>query len=323
MGFERFPSLRPLAALARLTGVVALAAAVAGCGIRVGSPPAPIPSPDAAEIWRQDLAVTVATVVQVAGAARGEQEEVFAELARVSQGYLEDIGGVWLPPPRDDHPDPASPVEPVGELSAAAALTIVNQQADALLAGADEGGSGPGAAALASIWLTWHAAAVRVSAGLGEPCPPPCGQGPAPENLLESDPGPGVGELTALAAQHAGELIAIYDALGYVEEIRAARAGADRDEIAAGARQLRRLGELLAGEDTGSPADPRRGAYEVDLSDLEATSRHLNASALEYWLSVLPEASPQAQRAGLEPIWHAFRGAHPDLDLLPWPGLAP
>lgn len=307
---------RSVAALAVATVVLA------GCGIRIGGPPAPIPSPDEIQTWRQDAAIAVERVIHAAeGEQGGAEGDVVGDLVEASTEYLDDLGGVWLPPPRDEDPSPISPAhDQVRDLAAAL------EESSTQILSLARSGPDDSAAALVSMWLTWHTAAVLLADERGTACPQPCGSGIVPPTLYEEATS---GELTSgeealreAVAPQSPDLIGVYDALGYIEEVRAARAPADsRDDIAARARELRHLADLLAGESAGTDVDTRLSAYEINLDDLEGSVQKYATAAVEQWLTLVPRLPPGAQTPALEGLWHAYSSAEASLEVELWPGL--
>lgn len=311
----------------RLLAVTAIAVALSGCGIRVGTPPAAIPSADPAEALRQEAAIALEKVARtaqsLAGAASGDD---LTALIEVTTTYAEDLGGVWLPPPREEDPSPTSPAAaPVGDVDERELLDVVNEAADDLLTIAADA-EAPEPAALISMWLSLHTAAVMLSADLDVECPSPCGSGMLPPALREAVatgdvPADADLLLDAVPAQ-APDLIGIYDAAGYVQEVRAARSsGEGRDAALDRARDLRRFADLLAGDSAGTPDDTRLSAYDLDLADLPASARRYAQAAAEHWLALYPHAPGEARERLIEALWYAYASARPELRVELWPAL--
>lgn len=325
----------------RVLAVAALTVALVGCNLRVGSPPSPLPTPGAEEVSRQNAAIAVAEVIESAQSA--QPAPVLTALADASDVYLDALGGMWVPPPRDEDPSPSAPVDlareqPDGAITDEALLTSVHVNSDALLelaaqagtdqAGTDraEGDAHVGPAALVSMWLTWHTAAAAIAEEADLPCPEPCGSGglsPVLEEALSpGEPPAAVADLIEAVPLHAPELIGLYDALGYVEQVRAARSGdEDRDALAARARELRRVGNLLAGESAGTDRDPRLSAYPLEVDDLPGTSEQLSGSAAENWLALYPHLDAPAREVAIEILWFTYTAANPGGEVETWPGL--
>ncbi len=311
----------------RLLAAAAVALILSGCGIRVGAPPAAVPTPDANEELRQEAAVAVERVALTAeSAAEAAPEPNLAALIEVSTTYVEDLGGVWLPPPREEDPSPTSPATVATDAGAPEVLDVVLDSADTLLsvAAADDS---PEPEALVSMWLTLHTAAVVLSADLGADCPDPCGSGMLPPALTEAvasgDASAEVEQLLRAVPAQSPDLIGIYDAAGYVQEVRAARSsGEEREAATERARELRRFADLLAGEAAGTADDTRLSAYEIDLDDLQGSAERYAQAAAEHWLALYPHAPAEARQPLIEALWYAYSSAHPDLQVGPWPALS-
>lgn len=312
----------------RLLAAGALAALLSGCGVRVGTPPAGVPSPEAPEELRQEAAVAMERVAVTAQSAAGaDPEPNLAALIEVSTTYAQDLGGVWLPPPREEDPSPTSPAAaPAQDADEGEVLDVVLDSADTLLtvAAADDA---PEPDALISMWLTMHTAAVVLSADLGADCPDPCGSGVLPPALAEAvasgDAPEEVERLIEAVPAQSPDLIGIYDAAGYVNEVRAARSsGGDREAATQRARELRRFADLLAGEAAGTPEDTRLSAYQIDLDDLQGSAEGYARAAAEHWLELYPRVPAEAREPLIEALWFAYSSAHPDLQVAPWPALS-
>lgn len=281
--------------LRRALSLFALTLVLGGCGVRVAQPPAPIPTPDVAEQQRQTIAVALERAILAAEAHEGSGDD-FDRLSVILQGYLEEIGGVWLPPPRDDDPDPQSPAgENLPPTTAVAAQEAAARLADALPKVPEDQRE-----AVVSMWLTLRTAEAALTNEPGPACDLPCGETMIPSALPES-----------------GKLAQVYDALGYLEQVRAARAdGEERDRIAAGARALRLFAEEVAGDLSGAEQDTRAAAYPIDPDDLPGSATHYLEAAQREVL-ILAAASPDL----LEPLWEISVLINPSHDLKPWPGL--
>lgn len=296
----------------RVAAALFTAAAIAGCGVRVGSPPDPVPAPDAAETARQSLAVAIE---QVLIAARASEEDSGGELAATAEIYLDALGGTWVPPARPEDPDPLSPAlidPPPDELAAVVAAEA--EVLTALTTAADDR-----APALASVWLTLRTARAALTGETVSPCTQACTTEVIPD-LLGDPQGLAHWPLRESIAARTPELAMIYDALGYLEEIQAARApAAAQEEHAAHARNLRDLAEGLTGDAGGTPADLREGAYPVSPTDVpEAISRYL-ADAVSLWLV----HAGSGDEVVLEALWRAYASVNPTLRIETWPGLDP
>lgn len=286
--------------------------AVGGCGLRIGSPPAPIPTADGHETQRQMVAIALERVTQ---AAKEDSSAEATELAEVAQTYLTDLGGVWIPPPRDEDPSPVSPAQsdPASDTVSAlhAGLADIEEALDVVDSPHSEG--------LVSMWLT-------LRSGLGamendqHSCQAPCldlAVGAEPFDPTENS------DLALAIAQQAPELVAIYDALGYAQQIQAARSpvGSTQDSRAASAANLRAFADHVAHEGLDADLDPRQSAYEVDLQDIPATQSELLEQALAAWIVVAAHA-PEARDQALDYLWNTYQALNPKLPVEAWPGLS-
>lgn len=263
-----------------------LVLALTGCSVRLDTPPAPVPTPDAAEQARASLAEQTQTLVTLARAAAGgepgaDDPEVAAELtalADASEQQLAALGGLWSPPPRPDDPSPTPTPEPT-----AAAQDVLAALTEAA-AQVQEAVSQPfwdaeTATLLASITIYRDGALARLSHQLGTSAPPP----PEP-----------VADLPAALGAAASPLCRTLDALGYAYEVQAARSsGEQRSQAEDRAGQNRDLAErvaVLAGFD-GTAEDPRQASYAVG-EDLSETIVTWQAELLPAWLALIGPADP-------------------------------
>lgn len=302
--------------LGPLIAVGFLLVTVAACGIRVGQPPAVIPTADSLQEQRQTAAIALERVLLAAESTTGE---IPSGLKQVAENYLEHLGGVWLPPARDTDPTPVSPaldhdnsnLQSVIENAATVMLELVATAPPA------------NAEAYASMWLSLKSAGVALAGGPAASCTIPCGAGIIPPVVGElEEPATGHnGALTETVREHAPELIAVYDALGYAEEIRAARASLeDRDPLAAGAAALRSAADVLAGPTAGTPADLRLSAYLVDVEELPATIQAYAEGAVRGWLATVAAAAPADLPAASAALWHTYESTNPGHRIEAWPG---
>ncbi|TDE88299.1 hypothetical protein EXU48_23735 [Occultella glacieicola] len=323
----------------RRLGVVLVAAAVllSGCGVRLDDPPPQVPSPGPGEILRQGAALEAAdlqALAESAGAdagpdgAAGDLASDLAHIAADAATHLDDLGGVWTPPPRptattDDQPEPSdepgdeptggdpTPSDPATAEDVLAALESSSADARA----ADPAADADLATLLASISINRALWAAELRTDLGLPTGADGSADPAAADL-------GIPASLPASAAPVGRTL---DALGYTQEIIAARAeGTARTGAAAAAITLREMAEDVAvatGVD-GTDADPRAAAYAVDLEDLQATRTGLIAELLPGWLTAVPDADP-AVRAPLIALatQAAFLGQDPDARVATYPGL--
>ncbi|WP_163542565.1 hypothetical protein [Occultella kanbiaonis] len=317
----------------RLLGALLVSGALllGGCGVRLDGPPPEVPSPEPGEILRQEAALETAEILALAEAAGAEAQASgatgdapgdLAHIASDASAHLTDLGGVWTAPPRPsatDGPDsgdeateptptPSGPVTGEDVLDALEGSTAADRAADPD-ADADL------ATLLASIAINRALWAAELRADLGLPGGPDSSTDPATADLDIPDP------LPASAAP----VVRTLDALGYTQEVIAARAdSSERDEAAAAAVTLRDMAEdvaVAAGID-GTDADPRVAAYSIDTADLQGARATLIAELLPGWLAQVPDAET-AVRAPLIALatQAAFLGQDPDLRIATYPGL--
>lgn len=309
--------LRTFSQVAAATAAVVLT--VSGCGVRVGQPPSPIPTPDAVESHRQSAAVAMERILLAADAAPGKVPD---GLVPVVTEYLDDLGGVWIPPGRDDNPFPASPALAQDNSDLAGVLA---EAGDLMLTLAN---SGDNPAAYTSMWLSLYTAQMRIEGDQVRGCTIPCGDGIIPTVFAiarEQGENHDLVGLLDLLHESAPDLIAAYDALGYLEEVRAARGNNDvRDALEPGATVLREFADFLAGSAAGSDADPRLNAYQFNPDDIEASIRGYIDEALDGWLAVLTAAAAagdvRAATAAKSAVWFTYGSTNPDLQIELWPG---
>ncbi len=262
--------------------MILLVLALTGCSVRLDSPPPEVPTADAAETVRAELAESTETLITLARAAAGEEggEDASAELlalADASAAHLEALGGIWTPPPRPDDPSPTPEPEPTatGEEVLAALTEAAGQVQEALAEPLWEPDT---ATLLGSIAVYRDGALVRLAETIGSEAP----AAPEPDGALPE-------QLDAGTAP----LCRTLDALGYAYEVQAARgSGDERDRAVARAEQSRALAEqvaVLAGYD-GTADDPRQVSYAVgeDLSETIGTWR---AQLVPAWLTLIGPAS--------------------------------
>lgn len=276
-----------------------LAAVLAGCGLRLDSPPPAVPEAGATEELRQAAARGSAGLAERAGAVAGEDgpgAEVAATVEESSRAHVRALGGVWEPWPGAGPEATAHP----GEAPTSAGHVAPTPGGDAhdllaaLDAAADEAreqaGSGPPelAALLGAVAVNRQWAALDLAAALEEPA-----AGPAPT--------PETDELAALLD---GETRKRLDGARYAMEVVAARsAGGQREAAGDRAADLRSLvADAPVGEQSGE------AAYDVQhlLQDPPAgqtPERALAAQAeldvLGTWIGLMASEAPAAAGRGV------------------------
>ncbi|GII99395.1 hypothetical protein Slu03_17730 [Sediminihabitans luteus] len=258
--------------LAAVLGLV-----LAGCGVRVDTPPPTEPSPDAQELVRSAAVTDALTVGATARAAAasladegGEDADavvpLLEQIADFSDQHVVQLGGVYDSglPDAPEQPDPEATLAvsdgTVTEKPAPTtadvleALTGASARTRASAIGAEDGGL---ARLLASVSTSQVLSAERLATVSGVDLPET--KVPAePEVTTTAPPGAAAGDLATLVESE--------DAAGYAYEVAAARSeGTTRSRSLALAAAHRERAQLLAeaaGID-GSATDPRRVAYAL------------------------------------------------------------
>ena len=308
------PRVRPRR---RLAAAVLLAAALAGCGLRVESAPPGEPVPGALEQVRRTAVDDALLVAQDADAAASAgaapSEAVAAELERVaaqSREHAQALGGVYDSGIADELTDDLASGSPSPSPSPAATVTpadVVAALADAAArtrVAAGTTADGPLARLLASVSAAQSVSAARLAeaadveaperttpvvptpAASPSASPSPSDDASAP--VATSAPGAGADRVPeGLTADDLAALVASEDAAGYALELRAARASGDvRGRLAARAavHRERAQGWAALGGLDGTDQDPRRVAYAVpaDLDDAALVRRLEQGLATDY-----------------------------------------
>ncbi|UFU05187.1 hypothetical protein [Ruania halotolerans] len=298
---------------ARALTAVLLLTLSAACSVRVDSPPAPIASPSAAEQIRQASALATAELAVLASSAAPSDDDIAAvldDVAADADAQLEQLGGVWEPPPRPDDDDNASTEAPSTAPSRTAddVLTALSTSSRA----AQDAVSDPAldadlATLLAAIVVNRDATAAQLADLLDMPDPAP-------------DPQP---QMPAVLTESAAGLCRTLDALGYAGEFIAARSSGDAQERAAGrAVRMRDLAEqvAIAADFDDTDSDPREATYAVgNAEELEETMDTWQADLVAGWLAQIGAADP-ADRAGLLEYARAAARTAPTAAADPVPG---
>ncbi|MEE6272700.1 hypothetical protein V2J56_04975 [Georgenia sp. MJ206] len=348
------PSPRPRAArtAARAGTGVLILTLLAGCGVRLETPPPTIPSPPAAEVLRQDVALEARDLTArsasalSAGGTSDAVADALTDVEEAATAHLAALDGVWEPWPGSG-PDATAPPTAApgagspgpggapGAAAGGAGATAAGAATPAdvlalLVAGArtaHDAARGPGETAplLAAVAISRTYAAVDLAAALGTEADVPLGT-PLP------DPGgagaqAGAGADADLPAVGA-ETVHALDAGRYAFEVVAARtSGRERDAALARAAHLagvvRAVGdgaEPVAYDVTGPLGSPLAG---------QTPERSLAAVAeldlVTAWVGELASVTDLAQRAAvLDAAHHAAGQARSWGATLPaLPGLAP
>lgn len=273
--------------------LVAGAALLGGCGVRLESPPPTPPVPDAVEEVRQDGAVdaaTIATTVAEVTGAEGEVAEVLERVAEQARTHADALGGVWeawpggapegvtTAPVRTDPPvaDPA-PQDVLDLLTAGAADARA-----ASLASPDDAV----AAVLASVSIARSHAAADLAGALGEDLGPAAGAELSPDALVaRGSDGPTL--LVLDQARHAFETVA------------ARSTGTSREAAAGRAAHLQLLVDTALAD--GAP-DRRPGVYDLpdatdDLSAEQAAAVDAESRLLAHWVFSITLTGPEQRES--------------------------
>lgn len=306
------PTGRPWVRLAGGVGAVVVVASLAGCGLRLETPPPPLPSPGVAETARQGASTRADALATLARSAVGEGA-VAAALGRVADdaaAHLATLGGVWTPPAWADEPDLDASGSPTARASATPTAStaptararpedvLAAVVASALLTCADAVAvADPDLAALlASICLAQEDEGRDLAAAAAAATPGPVRPAPTTDAA-------GLAEAVG-AVDGALDLARALDAAGFALEVAAARAtGADRDALAARAAEHRTQAHALvaAAGALGTPADPRRAAYDLGVADPAGAlgpAAAVETDVLAAWAAVFGDA-PATARAGV------------------------
>lgn len=271
--------------------MLAVAALLAGCGLRLDSPD-PTPSPPSAdEVARQREALRAEALARL---PHGGEEALVAVALHAGQ-QLDALGGVWVAWPAGDGPSPTD---------APAADIVIGPGATGVLEALDEGipdlvaatreAEDPALARLfAAIATARTADAERLATAVGVPRDIP----PMPSVITATVP----------------EVVRSLDATAWLIEAIAARrraAGEDAGALIERAAELRRLAEATVTANGWVDADPRDPWYPVseadDAAGLEANlARALVAAigesaARESLLAAARTSAVLAARGGAE-----------------------
>jgi len=325
----------------RRTGALWLAAVLvlAGCQLRLETPPPSEPVPDAAEQVRARAVDQAVTLEEQAGSAREGAAAAVAvvldDVAAFSAAHAEALGGVYssgLPEPTPSQspttPPPAAPDE---------VLAALRQSAASALADADQAPDGAMARLLAEVGTARDDLAARLAAALGEPLdelaeptpsaapttPPASEAGDPPTASAapttsaaptasptgEGAPTAGVGLPPGMTDAAAVALVLAHDQAAYADEVIAAKSvDAARAAAQTAAAAHRAAAARWAGRAgvAGTPADPRRASYALPEGLDDPAVRTALAAGLE-------QAVAEAASAALPGVVAGARGELVDL----------
>ncbi|MBO9553770.1 DUF4439 domain-containing protein [Cellulomonas sp.] len=287
-------------AASRVIFVVLASAALAGCGVRLETPPPAEPSPDAVEQVRartvDDALQLEADATALLAAAPPEAvQAVLTDVVTFSTAHAEQLGGEYvsgLPTPTPTS-TPSAPPAPTLETLLADLATA--EQAAA--ADADAVTDGDLARLVASVSVARSELAARLSAATALPVPQEQADdsAPAPTPTTGAD-GPTVADLDALALVH--------DQAGFGLEVVAAKLSGDQRSAAqSSAAQHRSESDdwARASGSAGTAQDPRRAAYTLptgmdDPAVAQGTARSLESSVADTYATVVARV-PAGMRA--------------------------
>ncbi|MFJ2300508.1 DUF4439 domain-containing protein [Oerskovia paurometabola] len=258
-------------------GVVAIVTSLAllvlaGCGLRLETPPPTEPVPDAQETLRRvavEGALLVGDLADAAAAtSTGLDQAALDALTSTSTSadeHVTQLGGVYdsgLPEPDQDGDAPTSGATdaPTGPTTATPAEVVdaLATSATALRGTADQSEDGAFARLVASVAASQDASARQVAATTGTALPDSL---VTPAGLLVPEAAP-----SGLSATDLSTIIEAEDAAGYAFELRAALADGELRDAALGRAVLHRARAeawAQAAGTAGGPQDPRRVAYTV------------------------------------------------------------
>ncbi|WP_082608709.1 DUF4439 domain-containing protein [Oerskovia sp. Root918] len=273
---------------------------VAGCGLRLETPPPTEPVPDAQETLRRDAvdgALLVGELAVAAGATSSGLDATslasLAETGTFADLHVTQLGGVYdsgLPEPDGDTDEPTSgatdqPTTPT-TATAAEVLDALAASSASMREGIDQTDDGPFARLLTSIVSSQDASARQLAASTGTPLPESLA---LPTGLLVPETTP-----SGLTATDLSTIIEAEDAAGYAFEVRAALADGDGRAAALDRAVLHRARAeawAQAAGTAGGAQDPRRVAYSVpaDVPTAELAVQ-LESSLAESYAALTAEA---------------------------------
>jgi hypothetical protein len=304
------PAVRTLTAVL-LALVLAL---VAGCGLRLETPPPAPLTPDVDEQARQRAAEDAVALGALAGPAPEPAPDPAADplgaaraaVATEASTHLELLGGLYDPgtPPPD--PDAGSRPTPTAEPSPTTGTVeaLLARLTDAsATARADAGTVRDGALArlLGSVSVGRLLSAARLAGAAGLPPPP------VPD-VTPPDAAP-----AGLSPADLSTIVAAEDAAGYGYEVIAAKHGDDvraRAGARAATHRARAQAWAEAGGLDGTGLDPRRVAYAVpggleDPAAAAALARSLESTLAASYASAVATVDPGARAAMLDAVAEA------------------
>lgn len=265
------------AVLALTAGVVM---ATSACGIRLETPPSPLPSPDAVASARNALADAEAAVLE---ASLGELDPTIPGANTVAAAHLDALGGVYVAypgssPSPDDAESTATP-EPAPSLDDA--ITAARTAASEVAMTTDDADLAFLATAIDLEWALRGEWAARVPAADGAATAGSAARRyPLPDGSTAASAGFVPGASTALTADVLTTLALAHDQARFAYETLAAQEfGPRRDDALARARVHDERSDALA---AGLADDPRTPLYQLhDANLLDAPSRRALEKSME------------------------------------------
>ncbi|KGM14165.1 DUF4439 domain-containing protein [Cellulomonas bogoriensis] len=313
--------------------MVALATALvlAGCGVRLETPPPAPLVPDDAEVVRQRTTADALALAVLAEHVDTGDDTALADAARAaasaSRLHLEALGGIYDPgtEPYDvdgaDEPEDSTTTPPAVPRPPQDLQTLLARAAQTALDDADAVPDGPLARLVASVAVSRALHLESMTRAMGpdqdtSPAPPRPGRQDAGTDAGEDDgsdrPPPGV------SAADLRSLVLSEDAAGYAWEVVAARAGGDpRTAAAARAAEHRTRADHWArlGGVAKTQADPRRNLYSLPEEivrpeqdeDLTTALAEVEAALTRAYATLVARADPGERAPVLEGLLETSR----------------
>jgi len=344
---RRISVLRRVSVLRSAVATLAVATALAGCGLRLETPAPTAPAPDATEVVRSRSvgdSLELAAGARAASAAAGaDVQTVLTRVADFSDQHAVELGGTYdsglaTPSPNASTP----PTEPTPAPDAGWVLAQLATARGTAAADAADVPSGVLARLLASIAAARAGLAAQLAASLGVP-PPDAGTPAASSPATAPTEGAPAGTPTATsssspAAPQAADvpsadrigIVAAEDQAGYAFEVIAAKLDDPRRSSARSAAATHRA-RAEAWAQTwaldGATSDPRRATYALPAGLDDPAAALTLAQSLEAGLTTTyASAVADSARASRPELVAALLAASADAaawgaPATPFPGL--
>lgn len=322
---------------ARVASLLVTALALAGCGLRLETPPPAEPTPDAVETVRartvdDALALAAGADAAVADVTDEQVRAVLQDVAAFSLRHAQEMGGVYdsgLP-----RPTPTASPTPVARATDVTGLVSeLVTDAGTAAGDADVVPDGDLARLVASVAVARETLAARLAAAAGVELPERVAEEtPAPGATLDATatPGPTPTPSAAAVPDGAAALALAHDEAAWTLTVLAARATGDaRAGLLAAAARHRADSDAWASAAgvAGRPADPRRSAYALpagidDPTVADALPRTLEQAVADASAVVVAGSPAGSRRDAVDSLRTATRaavarGAAP----VPFPGM--